>query len=161
MEFRKICIGTVLLLLLVAVPISVAQGVQVGTEFQVNTYTTDNQDNPSVAMDADGDFVITWMSGPGQDGSMQGVFAQRFMTVSGVINDISDNVDNQGVATSLTTLLSKALDALNRGNLQSFERILTAFIKQVTMLSGKQIDTEYANTLIQWVQAWLEDSSQV
>ena len=31
----------------------------VGSEFQVNTYTTSSQGRPSTAMDSDGDFVIT------------------------------------------------------------------------------------------------------
>ena len=39
-----------------------AAGVAQGTEFQVNTLTNFNQDNPSVGMDAAGDFVITWES---------------------------------------------------------------------------------------------------
>ena len=136
------------------------EGATVSGEFRVNTYTTDHQSGPSVAMDGDDDFVITWQS-YGQDGSSYGVYAQRFMTVSGVIDDISDNVDNQGVATSLTRLLLKSLDSLNKGNMKPFKRILTAFIKQVTILSGNQIDTEYANTLIQWAQAWLENPGQV
>jgi len=38
-----------------------------GPEFLVNTYTTSGQSLPSVAMDADGDFVVAWTSG-GQDG---------------------------------------------------------------------------------------------
>ena len=33
-----------------------------GSEFQVNTYTTNSQNNPSVAVDADGDFVVVWES---------------------------------------------------------------------------------------------------
>jgi hypothetical protein len=52
-------------------------GVPVGTEFQVNTYTTDSQYIPSVAMDGAGRFVVVWQS-DGQDGSSQGVFGQRF-----------------------------------------------------------------------------------
>ena len=44
-----------------------AAGVAQGSEFQVNTYTTDNQAASSVAMDADGDFVVAWTS-YGQDG---------------------------------------------------------------------------------------------
>jgi hypothetical protein len=48
-----------------------------GSEFQVNTYTTDHQSYPSVAMDPNGNFVIAWNS-LGQDGSIQGVFAQRY-----------------------------------------------------------------------------------
>ena len=43
----------------------------VGPEFRVNTYTTGGQVVPSVAMDADGDFVVTWDS-LGQDGSGSG-----------------------------------------------------------------------------------------
>ena len=52
-----------------------------GPEFQVNTYTTSVQALPSVAMDADGDFVVAWHSGnfgSGQDGSLYGIYAQRY-----------------------------------------------------------------------------------
>ncbi|MDZ8184074.1 MAG: hypothetical protein RMX96_04325 [Nostoc sp. ChiSLP02] len=45
--------------------------------FKVNTYTTGNQNNSAVAMDADGDFVICWQS-DGQDGSGYGIYAQRY-----------------------------------------------------------------------------------
>jgi hypothetical protein len=47
-------------------------------EFQVNTYTTNDQSYPSVASFADGSFVVTWRS-YGQDGSSgYGVYGQRF-----------------------------------------------------------------------------------
>ncbi|MBL1199005.1 MAG: hypothetical protein FWK04_07950 [Nostoc sp. GBBB01] len=52
-------------------------GVAQGGEFQVNTYTTDEQINPTVAMDANGNFVISWQSF-GQDGSDNGIYAQRY-----------------------------------------------------------------------------------
>ncbi|WP_143854090.1 beta strand repeat-containing protein [Nostoc sp. 'Peltigera membranacea cyanobiont' 210A] len=52
-------------------------GVAVGGEFKVNTYTNSDQYNPTVAMDADGDFVISWNS-YGQDGSSNGIYAQRY-----------------------------------------------------------------------------------
>jgi hypothetical protein len=52
-------------------------GATVGGEFLVNTYITSEQTNPSVAMDSDGDFVITWESN-GQDGSSYGVYAQQY-----------------------------------------------------------------------------------
>ena len=39
-----------------------ADGTATGTEFQVNTYTSDNQQEPSVTGLADGGFVVTWMS---------------------------------------------------------------------------------------------------
>ncbi len=54
-----------------------SSGMAQGSEFLVNTYTTNGQDYSSVAMDATGDFVIAWESG-GQDGSGYGVCAQRY-----------------------------------------------------------------------------------
>jgi hypothetical protein len=52
-----------------------ASGVALGSEFRVNTTTANSQSNAAVAMDADGDFVITWES---PDGSSDGVYAQRY-----------------------------------------------------------------------------------
>ncbi len=45
-----------------------SDGSTAGGEFQVNTYTTSLQFYPSVAMDADGDFVVVWSSF-GSDGT--------------------------------------------------------------------------------------------
>jgi hypothetical protein len=52
-------------------------GAKQGSEFIVNTYTTSAQNSPSVAFTDNGNFVITWTSS-GQDGSQEGVYAQRF-----------------------------------------------------------------------------------
>jgi hypothetical protein len=67
-------------LLALAIPVSVsAQPTRLGAEFQVNAYTLDQQADASVAIEADGDFIVVWTSGVGgQDGSNAGVFAQRF-----------------------------------------------------------------------------------
>jgi hypothetical protein len=46
-------------------------------DFLVNTYLDGVQYNPAIAMDDDGDFVVVWTSN-GQDGSITGVFGQRF-----------------------------------------------------------------------------------
>ncbi len=54
-----------------------AAGIAQGSEFRVNTFTTNQQRSQSVAMDADGDFVVVWLS-YGQDGSNLGVYAQRY-----------------------------------------------------------------------------------
>jgi hypothetical protein len=54
-----------------------AAGLPQGPEFPVNTHTAANQLAPSVAMDADGDFVVAWQS-QGQEGSLYGVYAQRY-----------------------------------------------------------------------------------
>lgn len=67
-------------------------GVPQGTEFRVNTYTTSFQGNPSVAMNASGDFVVTWQSN-GQDGSGNGVYAQRF-SAAGVVQGTEFRVNS-------------------------------------------------------------------
>ncbi|QEG34416.1 Ig-like domain-containing protein [Bythopirellula goksoeyrii] len=54
-----------------------ATGTAVGNEFQVNSHVDDSQENSSVAMDATGNFVVTWSSF-GQDGSGSGVYGQLF-----------------------------------------------------------------------------------
>lgn len=61
--------------LLVTVPAMAGSGV--GAEFQVNTFTTNSQRVSSAAADSDGNFVVVWQSG-GQDGSVEGVFGQRY-----------------------------------------------------------------------------------
>ena len=53
-----------------------ADGSTDGAEFQVNTYTSNDQYNPSITDLADGGFVITWESS-GQDGSGYGIYGQR------------------------------------------------------------------------------------
>jgi hypothetical protein len=57
-----------------------ASGNAVGSEFQVNSYTTDRQYGPSVAVDADGDFVVVWTSygSAGSDTSGYSVQGQRY-----------------------------------------------------------------------------------
>jgi hypothetical protein len=52
-------------------------GVPLGGEFQVNTWTTGRQTDASVAADAAGNFIVAWSS-QGQDGSSYGVFARRY-----------------------------------------------------------------------------------
>ena len=52
-------------------------GVPLGPEFRVNTVTTDNQQQPRVATDANGNFVVVWTS-ENQDGSGAGVFGRRY-----------------------------------------------------------------------------------
>jgi len=52
-------------------------GAKLGSEFQVNTYTTSGQRSGSVGVDAAGNFVVVWQSYP-QDGSSTGIFARRF-----------------------------------------------------------------------------------
>lgn len=71
-------------------------GVPIGSEFRVNSYTADSQYNVALAMDDDGDFVVAWQS-VGQNGSYNGVYAQRYRDSSG--GRVIDNGD-MGFATS-------------------------------------------------------------
>jgi len=54
-----------------------AAGAPVGTEFQVNSYTTGDQYDADVGVAPDGSFVVVWESAY-QDGDGTGVYAQRF-----------------------------------------------------------------------------------
>jgi hypothetical protein len=55
-------------------------GTPLSAEFQVNTYTTDNQLRPTVAADASGDFVVVWSSqgSTGSDTDFESIQAQHF-----------------------------------------------------------------------------------
>jgi hypothetical protein len=54
-----------------------ASGVPQGSEFRVNSFTTGDQNYPTVAIESNGDFVVVWESF-GQDGSGKGVYGQRY-----------------------------------------------------------------------------------
>jgi len=77
-----------------------SDGTPLTTEFKVETYTTESQFAPSIAMDAAGNFVVVWGSGgfyPGPDGSKAGIAARLFdadATPRGsefVVNQITQN----------------------------------------------------------------------
>ena len=51
--------------------------VPIGPVFQANVFTTDVQNDPRMASDGSGNFVITWSSRY-QDGDTRGVFARRY-----------------------------------------------------------------------------------
>ena len=73
-----------------------AAGTADAEEFQVNSYTVSYQRLAAVALDSDGDFVIAWQS-DGQDGSSEGVFAQRFGKPLATLD-----VDGDGTVGALT-----------------------------------------------------------
>ncbi|MEZ5428821.1 MAG: hypothetical protein R2747_21430 [Pyrinomonadaceae bacterium] len=54
-----------------------AAGVKLGGEFQINTFTFNNQKNPYISKDGAGNFFVIWTSS-GQDGSGDGVFGKRY-----------------------------------------------------------------------------------
>jgi type IX secretion system substrate protein len=52
-------------------------GIKLGEEFQINSYTDDNQSLPAVSGLSNGKFVICWESN-GQDGSKKGIYGQMY-----------------------------------------------------------------------------------
>ena len=60
-------------------------GSPAGGEFRVNTYTTGYQYGPSVASDANGNFVVVWSSYL-QDGDLGGVYGQVFDNTGSPVN---------------------------------------------------------------------------
>ena len=54
-----------------------SSGATVGSEFQVNTTTSNDQEDASVAMDDNGNFVVVWSS-RNQDGSGEGIYARLY-----------------------------------------------------------------------------------
>ena len=55
-----------------------SSGQKIGSEFRVNTETTDVQDQSEVVVLSDGGFMVAWESDGDQDGSGNGVYGQRF-----------------------------------------------------------------------------------
>jgi hypothetical protein len=74
------CLCLALVVVLQCGRFSVALGQPAGPEFQVNTYTTYIQGDPSVAADAAGNFVVVWESlgGDGSDTDIGSIQAQRY-----------------------------------------------------------------------------------
>ena len=56
---------------------------QIYGEEQVNTYTSGNQTEPKVTTLADGSYVVVWQSSDQDEGTSNGIYAQRF-TASGI-----------------------------------------------------------------------------
>ena len=76
-------------------------GAPLGSELAVNSYTTDDQQLPSVSCTDSGDFVVVWES-RGQDGDDYGIVGQRFddagAAVGGEIQINTATADRQRAA---------------------------------------------------------------
>ena len=58
-----------------------SDGNAIGSEFRVNTQTADQQEDPVIAMDADGNFVVSWVSCLARTGEvcdLQAISGQMF-----------------------------------------------------------------------------------
>ncbi|WP_375443027.1 beta strand repeat-containing protein [uncultured Nostoc sp.] len=85
-------------------------GQRQGSEFQVNSITTTDQSIPTVAMDATGNFIISWTSFD-EFGSSNGVYAKRYSS-SGVVqgSEFKVNTDTNSI------LLNPAVVMNGNGN---------------------------------------------
>ncbi|MFO1002602.1 MAG: Ig-like domain-containing protein [Planctomycetaceae bacterium] len=71
-------------------------GVAVGSEFQINTTTSNNQTNAVVAVDATGAFIVVWESSS-QDGSGSGIYTRRYDSDgNAVTGEVRANVTTAG-----------------------------------------------------------------
>jgi hypothetical protein len=86
-----------------------SSGARLGSDFQVNSYTFGVQTYPAVALDADGDFVVTWTSSFDQDGDDMGVFARRFSS-SGLAQGSELAVNAFTIETQHRSVVARAAD---------------------------------------------------
>jgi len=80
-------------------------------------------------------------------------------TIPEAMEDIQEEIEHNGFRKSLLAKLGNALKALEKGNMNAYENILQAFINEVNAQSGKKIPQEYAEQLIEWAEAWIDDPS--
>jgi CSLREA domain-containing protein len=72
-------------------------GIAQGNEFLANFYTTADQGSPSVAVDADGDYIVVWQSA-GQDGSGDGVYGRTYSVPQPEVTGTFARVTQPGTA---------------------------------------------------------------
>ncbi len=101
--------------------------IPIGNEFLVNTYTTNSQTNPSVAIDAFGNFIIVWESWY-QDGSDRGVYAQRF--------DNNGNKVGSEFLVNSTTLYGQSRPVIKYFNDGKFIFVWESWRQDVTTIGG-------------------------
>ena len=72
-----------------------SSGAPVGGEFQVNSYTTFHQNRPSVAVEAQGNFVVVWDSdgSDGTDNSASSIQGQRYSSGGVIFSDDFESGD--------------------------------------------------------------------
>lgn len=108
-------------------------GAKWGSEFHVNTYTSNNQLYSNIESDSSGDFIITWTSYL-QDGSSDGVYAQKYYS------DGTTYGSEYQVNTYTTDNQNHSVVALNSGG----DKVIIAWASNLQAGSGCYYDV-YAN----------------
>ncbi len=115
-----------------------ADGMALGGEFQVNSYTTDWQFEPTVAALADGDFVAAWGSvgSSGSDSSGSSIQGQRYAPPRFALVGLAGKcLDIQGEDTTDGTPVS--IYRCHGGENQTWRLDLTSVPQRVVGIGGK------------------------
>jgi hypothetical protein len=88
-----------------------ASGISLAPEFRVNTYTTNHQASPSVAINTNGNCAVVWSS-LGQDGSSDGVYAQLYLALDSVPPTVQSSRFQYSEWQALELSFSEPLDAV-------------------------------------------------
>lgn len=112
-----------------------ADGTKTGNEFPVNSYTTNSQQAPAVAMNAEGTFVVVWES-DGQDGSGLGVYGQRF--------NASGNKSGSEFRVNTTTFAGQLAPAISIGTNGQFVVVWTrgSLLSSGADIYGQRFDAQ-------------------
>jgi hypothetical protein len=147
-----------------------ASGNPLGGEVRVNTFTTNDQTQPTVAIAPGGDYVIAWTSN-GQDGDRGGIYAQRFdaagvaqgaeMHVSTQTHDVQDapSVAIDGAGRFTVVWESNNQDGSNKGiYAQSYDAngfaIASEFQVNVTTANAQSLPAIAMRGTGDFVVAW-------
>ena len=114
-------------------------GAKVGAEFQVNSYTTDDQSDPSVAMDGAGNFVVVWTP---TDGSSNGVFGQRF-DGSGAKVGAEFQVNTYTTGDQIPSAVARRPERQLRRGLEARTGSAHGRLRPALRRSGRKIGTEF------------------
>lgn len=87
--------------------------------FQVNTTTSNNQQDPAVATDSDGNFVVVWSS-YGQDGDAEGIYGQKFLA-DGSSEGSEFQVSQTTAGSQVEPFISATIDGSFRASWISFD----------------------------------------
>ena len=76
-----------------------AAGAPLGAQFQVNSYTTGDQQFPAIATDPNGDFIVAWRSSEASGGDISGssVQGQRFLVTGNLFGQVFLDRDSDGI----------------------------------------------------------------
>ncbi len=69
---------------------------------------------------------------------------------------IGDNISHQGIVNGLIAKLNAAAKQFEKGEENTANNILMAFINEVEAQKGKKIPPDIADKLIRWAEAWIE-----